>query len=69
MITSLSSAAIQALIDVGTNRQGATISARTANVVVKELRVAGLIGDGMGLTRRGTIARERFVHTMLVTLF
>jgi hypothetical protein len=56
IITELSHAALRALIDTGTNRQGAVVPATGG--VWGELRTAGLIGDGGGLTRAGTIARQ-----------
>lgn len=64
----ISTAARNALVNVGTNRQAATIPASTPKDVVAELQRAGLIGEGRGLTRRGTIERERYVN-MIVDLF
>lgn len=65
----LSTEAADALIGVATNRQGATISDRTPARVVDELFGAGLIGVGNGLTRRGTIERERLMSAQLDALF
>lgn len=65
----LSTGAADALVAVGTNRQGATVSDRTPANVVDELFGAGLIGVGNGLTRRGTIERERIVRAQLDALF
>ena len=69
MTPELSAQAQAALIGVGTNRQGATISPRTVEVVVWELTAAGLIGRDRGLTRRGTIVRERVMTAALDAAF
>lgn len=53
----MSEAAKTALLNAGTNRQGAKVIGGTA--AVQELVNAGLIGEGRGLTRKGTIARQR----------
>lgn len=60
-----------ALINVGTNRQGATIPTTTPIEAQGELWVAGLIGRGNpgGLTRKGTIVRQRLVDTRLEEAF
>ena len=63
----LSEDARTALINAGTNRQGAKVMATWP--VHKELVAAGLIGDGGGLTRAGTIERERLVTEALDDLF
>lgn len=65
----LSRDAADTLIDTGTNRQGATISDATSEAVVHELQRAGLIGEGYGLTRKGTIERDRLVIARMDTLF
>jgi hypothetical protein len=69
MTNGLSKEAAEALFNVGTNRQGATIAHNTPAVVVAELRTAGLIGFNLGLTRRGTIARERISNALLDAAF
>lgn len=69
MNVNLTRDAENALIDVGTNRQGATINSTVDSVTVRELQDAGLIGDGYGLTRRGTIVRQRLVDAVLDALF
>lgn len=69
MTENLSAEAKTALVDVGTNRRGATISNRTPAAVVDELHQAGLIGGGLGLTRRGTIARDRLMTAALADAF
>jgi hypothetical protein len=63
----LSAAATEALINVGTNRQGAV--AQGTEAAMAELQRAGLIGDGFGLTRRGTIVRERVMSAALEAAF
>lgn len=58
-----------ALVNVGTNRQGATIAHNTPAATVAELRSAGLIGFEMGLTRLGAIVRQRLMDLALETAF
>lgn len=65
----LSTGAIKALVAVGTCRQGAAVNSITDKVVVAELQAAGLIGVGLGLTRRGTIVRQRLVQDALDFMF
>ena len=67
-MTHLTEAAITALINVGTNRQGAIIPPNSLPSVLRELKVAGYI-KGYGLTRTGTIARERIVNAALEAAF
>ncbi len=55
----LSEAAESALIAAKCNRQGTVVTADA--VVITELFDQGLVGAGDGLTRKGTIARERLV--------
>lgn len=64
----LSESAIRALIDVGTNRQGAIVPVNTLPAPLRELRAEGLI-KGYGLTRKGTIARERIVAAAMEATF
>lgn len=68
-MSELSEAARTALMDVGTNRQGATIPTTTAVAVRRELGDAGLIGRTCGLTRKGTIVRERLMDAALEEAF
>lgn len=68
MNTELSDEAKSALVNVGTNRQGAVVS-NVAVSVEAELYLAGLIGPERGLTRRGTIVRERLVRAALDSAF
>ena len=63
----LSEAARTALINAGTNRQGAAVKADP--VVVTELYDFGLVGLGDGLTRRGSIERERIMSAELDRAF
>lgn len=65
----ITTAAATALVDCATNRQGTLIPASTTTEVRRELRRAGLIGPGDGLTRKGGIARERLVDEMLEKAF
>ena len=71
MITeTLSPQARTALLSVGTNRQGATPRQRDAGPeVMWELEAAGLIGPGGGLTRKGSIVRQREVTRSLEDAF
>lgn len=69
MSVQLTAAAKYALISVGTNRQGAMISSITTPDIIKELKVSGLIGNGFGLTRHGTIVRQQLMDTTLDMLF
>lgn len=65
-MTKMSETAKRALLDVGTNRQGAKVADGVGAV---ELYSMGLIGEGMGLTRKGTIARERLVNEAMEAMF
>lgn len=65
----LSRAAEKALIDVGTNRQGARINPRTPESALIELVNAGLIGPAYGLTRTGTIRRSRLMDRLMDEMF
>lgn len=65
----LSKAAEKALVDVGTNRQGARVDSRVPDAVLQELVNAGLIGSGYGLTRTGSVVRERLFQQRLEELF
>lgn len=70
MTAMMSAEATKTLIDAGTNRQGAVVvSTATPAVVTAELIRAGLIGEGNGLTRRGTIVRQRALDAALNALF
>lgn len=63
----ISQGAKQALINAGTNRQGARVA---ASLEIKwELEAAGLIGRGTGLTRKGSIVREQTVAEALDRAF
>ncbi len=64
----LSRAAVADLINAGTSRQGAKV-APTYLGTESELRVAGLIGEDCGLTRKGSIERERLMNAMLDRAF
>lgn len=65
----LSAQARGALANVGTSRQGAVLSAGVSALVRTELSVAGMIGQGGGLTRTGSIMRDRIMTAMLDELF
>jgi hypothetical protein len=65
----MSSAARTALINVGTNRQGAMIPALTPQAAIDELSRLGLIGRNLGLTRKGTIKREQISLEELDSMF
>lgn len=63
----LSDAAVAALVNTATHRQGAMVFAEAA--VLDELARAGLIGDGNGLTRRGTVAQIQAMEKALDSAF
>ena len=65
----LSAAAQEALLSCGTNRQGAKPAPRTPREALEELRDLGFLGDGWGLTRRGTIKRQILSEDQLDALF
>lgn len=68
MTVKLSEQARAALINASAARQGATLPSTTPGPVLLELRNAGLIGAYGGLTRTGTIARDRAVTEKLEKL-
>jgi hypothetical protein len=63
----MSKQATAALINAGTNRQGAAIKADDATLA--ELVKLNLIGPERGLTRKGTIERERAMNAALDAAF
>lgn len=67
-MTNLSDAAKVALINVGTNRVGAPVVAGSVNVF-HEMVDAKLIGRNTGLTRKGSVVRERLVSAALERVF
>ena len=69
MAVKLTEAATQALLSVDTLRQGATPRGHLTEDTFEELKLAGLLGKGGGLTRRGTVARQRLVDTLLDAAF
>lgn len=60
MLKNLTPAARSALLAAQSRRQGAKVTADP--VVVTELFDLGLVGAGDGLTRTGTIAREKLLR-------
>ncbi len=56
----LTPAAQSALLSTGTSRQGAKPTHPMTEAVRLELQDAGLLGEGLGLTRTGTIQRDLF---------
>lgn len=69
MTAELSAEAKTALINVGTSRQGAVVPQATSARVLFELRAMNMIGQDNGLTRFGTIARQRAVSAALDAAF
>lgn len=67
----LSEAARTALINAASGRQGANVteSGRCTGEAAYELRDAGLIGIQGGLTRKGSIERERIMNAELDRAF
>jgi hypothetical protein len=68
MTLKLSTGARTAILSAGTSRQGAKTYPLENHAVRDELRSAGLIGPDDGLTRAGTIARERIVDSLMEDL-
>jgi len=64
----LSRAAEDALVNASSSRQGAVLPEMSAGVAA-ELVNAGLIGGEYGLTRKGTVERERVVTKRLEEAF
>lgn len=60
--------ALAALMTTGTNRVGSQVCCPDP-AVWAELKDAGLIGDGGGLTRAGSITRERHADALMDQLF
>lgn len=60
----MSDAAREALINIGTHRQGATAPILSQDALA-ELEYLGYIGKGQGLTRKGSIVRERLVDAAM----
>jgi hypothetical protein len=65
----LSQEALDALINTGTSRQGATIPETTSDTVVEELLKMGMIGVAYGLTRQGSIVRQAEMYRRLDIAF
>lgn len=63
----LSPDATAALVNVGTNRQGATVHA--TGDAFWELEAAGLIGIKGGLTRAGSIYRQNMMDRLMDAAF
>lgn len=64
----LSREAKAALMNVGTNRVGSRVNCPDP-AVWAELRDAGMIRDGGGLTRAGSVVREREADRLMDELF
>lgn len=58
-MTNMTDAAKAALLSTGTNRQGSVPTHPMTEDVERELKAAGYLGRGNGLTRAGSIARQR----------
>lgn len=65
----LSREALTALMNVGTSRQGSAVPVARGGELFNELKAAGMIRNGGGLTRAGSIARERHANQLLDELF
>lgn len=68
-VMDLSAAARSALLAIGTNRQGAVIAPGTPSGASLELRAAGYTGPDNGLTRAGSIARQRLNERLMEAMF
>jgi hypothetical protein len=65
----LSREALSALMSTGTNRQGAAVPVARGSEVWDELRAAGMIHEKGGLTRAGSIVRQREADRLMDELF
>lgn len=65
----LSDMAKTALLDLGTDRQGTLPAPGTPPAAITELCAAGLMGEKTGLTRAGSIARQRISEQMMEAMF
>lgn len=65
----MSEQAKSALINTSSSRQGTVVPVTINGETEAELRQAGLIGEGGGLTRKGSIKRERVVNAALDEAF
>ena len=66
----LSREAMSALMSTGNNRQGAVPQvARTDARIWGELETTGMVGPGGGLTRKGSVTRQREVDRLMDELF
>jgi hypothetical protein len=67
MANNLSAKALAAMTDA--NGSTGKIHESAGEDVIRELRAAGMIGTGGGLTRTGRIVRERHVESEMDRLF
>lgn len=65
----MTGAARTALIDIGTSRQGALPRAGVTGAQMAEMSRLGLIGPQGGLTRKGSIMRDRLIEAALDEAF
>lgn len=61
----LTTDARDALINAASGRQGAKVPGSSPVDAVQELTCAGLIGVNHGLTRKGTVIRQRILNSLL----
>jgi len=65
----MSTAARAALITIGTRNYGQTTAPITASDVIAELKNLGYLGPKGGLTRKGSIKRERIMNAIFDAQF
>lgn len=65
----MTEAARSALVNINTNRQGATPPPSTTPEVLHELAKLGYLGNGNGLTRKGTIRRQLVMDELMNDMF
>lgn len=65
----MSTAARTALMNIGTMRQGSTCGPAAPSAVISELKSLGFLGDGGGLTRKGSIKRQRIADEQFEEMF
>lgn len=58
-----------ALISIGTRRRGTTVAPVTSPEILSELKGLGFLGNGGGLTDKGSARREALVNQMMDELF
>lgn len=69
MTQNLSPAAQSIVINLPSSRQGATPKGKNATAALMELQSAGILGADYGLTRTGSVYRDRLLAARLDAAF